>query len=490
MRKTMIFAGFLAIVAIVACQKEADILPVDEGKTTLHFGIGDATKTVHTGAVEMLWADGDDISVDTPAGFKTFALVDGQGSADGTFQINQTVTVNADATSVYPASLAPAWVDDKLSMTLPASYDWAEGAVKAPMIAWLNNAYPYFHLLGGVVKVDVYGVPASATKLVVTTNNQNVSGTFIMQANNTIATSAGTNNTLTLNFTAGTASNMTFYVPLPVGTYTNITFSVQSATETFKTVKASSITVARDQLVFAPALTFGAAAKVTLVDTAMDCTSWSKWNQKDGVNTSVLEVGGRLRFNVTEGDLDAYWQLKPYYADAEWQWVPFNPYDYNTYGLTPGQTAFDIPLNETVVTALRERNSIVLQGYNVTVNSIEYIPAVETVLWEGEHELGDWSNSFDVQGLNTAGFWSGLKAGKELSIYFFESPLPAIDYCQFFVQKKSGYDNIDGLMFNAGTNLYQTVYSYTLTADQVSAIKESGIVINGKKITITKITLR
>lgn len=490
MRKTIIFAGFLAILAIAACQKEADTLPVDEGKTTLHFGISGATKTVHTGTVELLWAAGDDIAVDTPAGFKTFALTEGAGTADGTFQINQTVTVNENATSVYPASLAPAWVDDKLTMTLPDSYDWSKGAVKAPMIAWLNNAYPYFHLLGGVVKVDVYGVPASATKLVVTTNNQNVSGAFIMQANNSIATSAGSNNTLTLNFTAGTASNMTFYVPLPVGTYTNITFSVQSETETFKTVKASSITVVKDQLVFAPALTLGTAGKVTLVDTAMDCTSWSNWNQKDGLNASVLEVGGRLRFNVTEGDADAYWQLKPYYADEGWNWVPVNPLGYNTYGLVPGQTAFDLPLTETVVSNLKERNSIVVQGYNVTVNSIEYIPAAETILWEGEHELGDWSNTFDVQGLNTAGFWSTLKAGKELSIYFYESALPNIDYCQFFVQKKSGYDNIDGLMFNAGTNLYQTVYSYTLTADQVSAIKESGIVICGKKITITKITLR
>ncbi len=487
MKKMMLFAMAVAAMALVSCNKEQPVKE-NEGMTVLHFGIADeSTKTTVSGAVNMVWTEGDDIAVVTgTSGVKTFTLSSGAGTGNGTFVLNEVVEVQENATSFYPASLSPYW-SSGWHVTVPDTYVWSERGLNAPMISWINNASPYFHLLGAVIKVDVYDIPAAANKLVFTTVSQNVSGEFILNSSNGIETATGSNNTITITFDAGSSANKTFYVPVPAGTYTNCTFSVQSATETFKTVKAASITVEKDQLFFAPAITLGTTAKITLVNTDMDCSKWSNWNQKDGLTTSVFEVGGRLRFHVTEGSADTYWQLQPKYAidgGDGWAWV-----NINTFGLVSGQTAFDLPLTETMVTAFKERNSIAVAGYNVTVNSIEYIPVAETVLWEGEHELGNWTSTFDVPGLNTDAFWSGLKADKELSIYFYESALPDIGYCQFFVQKKSG-GNVDGLQFDAGTNLHQTVYSYTLTADQVTAIKDSGIVINGKKITITKITLR
>lgn len=474
----------VAAMALVSCNKEQPVKEY-EGMTVLHFGIADeSTKTTVSGAVNMVWTAGDDIAVDTgTSGVKTFTLSSGAGTGNGTFVLNEVVEVQENATSFYPASLSPYW-SSGWHVTVPDSYVWSERGLNAPMISWIKNAYPYFHLLGAVIKVDVYDIPAAANKLVFTTVSQNVSGEFILNSSNGIETAAGSNNTITITFDAGSSANKTFYVPVPAGTYTNCTFSVQSATETFKTVKAASITVEKDQLFFAPAITLGATAKITLVNTDMDCSTWDKWNQKDGLTTSFFEVGGRLRFHVTKG-ADSYWQLKPQYFNDSW-----NPVEISLFGLADGQTAFDLPLTDALVTVFKERASIAVQGYNVTVNSIEYIPVAEAVLWEGEHDLGEWTNTFDVPGLNTAGFWSGIKAGKELSIYFYESTLPDLDYCQFFVQKKTGGTNVAGLQFNGGTNLYQTVYSYTLTADQVTAIKESGIVINGKKITITKITLR
>lgn len=483
MKKMMILATAIAAMALAGCQKEQQA-PVQEKSTTLHFGLGDATKATHTAAVQLLWAEGDDISVDTPLGFKTFDLVSGEGTASGTFQINETVTVNENATAVYPAALAPSWSDDKLKMTLPDSYAWTAHGVQAPMISWVNNAYPYFHLLGALIKLDVYNVPETATKLVFTTDGQNVSGDFVMNGSKAIETSAGTNNTVTITFAAGTASNMTFFVPVPAGTYTNCTFSLQSTSEALKTVKAASITVAKDQLFFAPALNCDGAAATTLVSDALDCTDWKNWNQKDGLALTTVKAGDRLRFHVTEGSSE-YWQLKPCYADADWHWI-----EMSVFGLTSGQTVLDVVLDEDAAAAFRARNSIVVQGFKVTVNSIQLIPQKEQVLWEGSHSLGDWDNAFNYQGLNSASFWSGLKAGKELTIYFTESALPDINYCQFFIQKGSGWTNIDGLSFNAGINLNQTVVSFPLTAAQVTAIKESGIVICGRKITITKITLR
>lgn len=485
MKKMMILATAIAAMALAGCQKEQQQAPVQEESTTLHFGLGDATKATHTAAVQLLWAEGDDISVDTPLGFKTFDLVSGEGTASGTFQINETVTVNENATAVYPAALAPSWSDDKLTMTLPDSYAWTAHGVQAPMISWVNNAYPYFHLLGGLIKLDVYNIPESSTKLVFTTDGQNVSGDFVMNGSNAIETSAGTNNTVTITFAAGTAANMTFFVPVPAGTYTNCTFSLQSTSEALKTVKAASITVAKDQLFFAPALNCDGAAATTLVSDALDCTDWSNWNQKDGLALTTVKAGDRLRFHLTEGST-TYWQVRASYAaDADWHWA-----DMPTIGLASGQTMADVILTEDVASCLRARNSLVVTGYGVTVNSMEYIPAVEQILWEGSHSLGDWDNAFNYQGLNSAALWAGLKAGKELDVYFEESPLPAIDYCQFFIQKASDWSSIDGLSFNAGTNTNQKVMAFPLTAAQVTAIKESGIVICGKKITITKITLR
>lgn len=484
MKKMMILATAVAAMALVSCQKEQNTI-VQEETTTLHFGLGEATKATHTAAVQLLWAEGDDISVDTPLGFKTFDLVSGEGTASGTFQINETVTVNENATAVYPAALAPSWSDGKLTMTLPDSYAWTAHGVQAPMISWVNNAYPYFHLLGALIKLDVYNVPETATKLVFTTDGQNVSGDFVMNGSNAIETSAGTNNTVTITFAAGTAANMTFFVPVPAGTYTNCTFSLQSTSEALKTVKAASITVAKDQLFFAPALNCDGAAATTLVSDALDCTDWSNWNQKDGLALTTVKAGDRLRFHLTEGST-TYWQVRASYAaDADWHWV-----EMPTIGLASGQTMADVILTEDVASCLRARNSLVVTGYGVTVNSVEYIPAVEQILWEGSHSLGDWDNAFNYQGLNSAALWAGLKAGKELDVYFEESTLPAIDYCQFFIQKASNWSSIDGLSFNAGTNTNQKVMAFPLTAAQVTAIKESGIVICGKKITITKITLR
>lgn len=484
MKKMMILATAIAAMALAGCQKEQQQAPVQEKSTTLHFGLGDATKATHTAAVQLLWAEGDDISVDTPLGFKTFDLVSGEGTASGTFQINETVTVNENATAVYPAALAPSWSDDKLTMTLPDSYAWSDHGIQAPMISWVNNAYPYFHLMGGIIKLDVYNIPAAASKLVFTADGQNVSGEFVMNGSNAIETSAGTNNTVTITFTAGSATSRTFYVPLPVGTYTNCTFSIQSDSDPLKTVKAASITVAKDQLFFAPALSCETLAATTVWAGPIDCSNWG-WNQQNDLPLTMVHSGDRLRFHLTEGST-TYWQVRASYAaDADWNWVHMP-----TIGLASGQTMADVILTEDVASCLRARNSLVVTGYGVTVNSVEYIPAVEQILWEGSHSLGDWDNAFNYQGLNSASFWSGLKAGKELTIYFTESALPDINYCQFFIQKGSGWTNIDGLSFNAGINLNQTVVSFPLTAAQVTAIKESGIVICGKKITITKITLR
>lgn len=499
--KKLVYTLLAAVFFVPACQKVSketlsDETPSKDVKTSITVGIeASSTKTDLSGTVDFVWAAGDAISIDTEAsGYKTFTLEGAGGVSKGTFSINEDVTIRSGddgAQAFYPATLNPTWngEDSKTHVTLPASYTWADQSVKAPMYAWLNKTSPwdYFSLMTSVIKVDIYNIPAAASKLVFTSAGEVVSGDFAFPYDCIPVVTGTENKTITINFTAGEETNRTFFIPVPYGTYSaGATFVLKnSSDEALVSKTAPAITVAKASIAYFPAINCDAVSVTNIITDALDCSAWGNWNQKNGLSLGSVKAGDRLRFNVTELTADSYWQLKPQYAGEGWAWTLFEGVN---YGLTSGQTSLDVIVNDAMVAAFKERPSLTVQGYNVTVNSVQHIPQTEVVLWKGSHDLGDWDNCFDVNGLNSAAMWSNLKAGKELAIYFNEGTSPDINYCQFFIQKKTGGDTI--LSFNGGNNHNQTVYTYTLTADQVTAIKESGIVIWGKRIVINKITLR
>lgn len=476
MRKIVLLAA-AAVLALAACRKET---PGKAACTSLTFGIeAPVTKTAVEGAVDLVWQASDAITVFTESGPKVFTLSEGAGSANGTFMLAEQVEVSSSATTFYPETLNPSYTDDAWHVTLPDRYDWSEGGLKAPMITWLN--YPHFTLLCGVVKLDVYDIPANATKLVFTADGQNVSGEFVLNGSHAVETYSGSNNTVTIVFAAGAATNRTFYVPLPAGTYTNATFSIQSDSEPLKTVRAASLQVARGTVSFVPSLRCGAVAPVTIWTGPIDCSNWG-WNQKDGLDLSMLREGDRLRIHVVEDTGKTYWQLEPQYWGTDWTPV-------GSYSLYPGQTVLDVEMTASLAAAVSGSGSLVVRGANVEVTSVEYIPQpAGTVLWKGNFDLGNWEHTFDASGLNTAAFWSGLKAGKTLTFHFREGEL-GIDYCQFYVKKKADSSDITGMEYNFGLP-HQTLFSITLSEQQVAQIQESGIVIQGKNIIFTKISIQ
>lgn len=493
----------LAAVAVItpACQKSSEVAPSAK-KTSITVGIDNTlTKTQLAGTVDLLWSAGDAILITaSDYSYKIFTLEGSGGTASGTFSINEEVTIMGGTNgsqSFYPETLNPTYnsVEDKTHVILPDTYTWTAAGVKAPMYGWLNKTTPwdYFKLMTSVIKVDVYNIPATACKLVFTAAAESVSGDFIFPYDCIPVKAGDTNKSITINFTAGEATMRSFCIPVPYGAYSaGATFVLKnSADEALVTKTAPAITVGKESFSYFPAINCDNSTVSTLISDAKDCTVWSKWNQVDGLSTSSFKAGDRLRFNVTEEGGDTYWQLKPQYAyeqvGSDWHWKTLEG-DGLIYGLCTGQTFLDVVMSESVVAALKERPSLTVQGYNVTVNSVQYIPQTEVVIWEGTHDLGNWDNCFDVSGLNSAAIWSNLKAGKELTVYFHEGSSPDIDYCQFFIKQKVGGSDI--LSFNAGTNHNQTVVSFPLTADHVAFIKTNGIVIWGKRIVITKITLR
>ena len=486
----------LAAVAVItpACQKSSEVAPSAK-RTSITVGIDNTlTKTQLAGTVDLLWSAGDAILITaSDYSYKTFTLEGAGGTASGTFSINEEVTIMGGengSQSFYPETLNPTYnsVENKTHVNLPDTYTWTEAGVKAPMYGWLNKTTPwdYFKLMTSVIKVDVYNIPAAACKLVFTAAAESVSGDFIFPYDCIPVKSGDSNKSITINFTAGEASMRSFCIPVPYGTYSaGATFVLKNSSDVALVTKtAPAITVGKESISYFPAIDCGASAPVTVCSGPYDCTEWDNWNQKWGLNLSSLQPGDRLRYNVTEESGDTYWQLKLLYHNGS-GWVAFAE-----LSLYSGQTVMDYVLNAAEAAAIGASPALAVQGYNVTVNNIQIVPSpAELVLWTGTHSLGNWDNAFDVGGLNSAGIWSNLTAGKQLTVYFNESALPDISYCQFFIQKKSDSSTIAGLEYDLGL-LHQNVYSFTLTADQVTAIKESGIVINGKKITITKITLR
>lgn len=472
---------------MLACNKASEeAIPVQK-KTTINVGIDlPQTKTELTGNVNILWSSDDKISVDTESGIKTFTLESGDGTDSGTFAINEDVTVKSGATSFYPAAMSPMWnsVDKKWHVNLPASYEWAEDQIQAPMYAWLNGSYNYFRLLTSVLKVDIYNIPATADKLVFTTKGEKVSGDFAFNGACLTNETSVSGRTITIGFTAGEASTRSFYIPIPQGTYTaDASIQIMNGeTELLKKTIPSSITIAASSITYLPPINCVASGALTNVwKGSHDVQHYSSTTFASGGIT--CSKGGILRFtfsldNTVGGESNTYWQL----------WFGYNtPWtEILTFGIPSGISQCDLILDETQAANLTSHTEWGISGHGVTLTQVDYIPAkAETILWTGSVDFGDWKNSFNEAGLNSAAIWSNLSTGKQLSIYY----TPSASSGELHIKTAaSGWTDITGLSTNTASG--SNHITFTLTSTQVEAIQTAGIVMQGSNITITKITLR
>lgn len=485
-----VFYSILAVSCLVACSKASEeAIPVQK-KTTISVGIDlPQTKTELTGNVDILWSAGDDVAVDTESGIKVFTLESGSGSASGTFSINEDVTVKSSATSFYPASMSPSWnsVDEKWHVNLPATYEWAENQVQAPMYAWLNGSWNYFRLLTSVIKVDIYNIPADASKLVFTTVGEVVSGDYAFDGD-CLAVVAGTsNNSITINFTAGDAADRTFFIPVPYGSYTaGATFVLKNASdEALVTKTAPAITVGKQNIVYLPAITCSAVSTVLWNGTHVFDT-WADW---DSVPARAIKgiwrsfkVGDVLKMTLSGVTSDAY--LKMSYKKEDWSWSALFE-----GSISEGATEFEHTLTAEDLTNLSIHDYIVASAKNLTITKIEVLDnRPEVVIWKGSFDVGDtWGTSHSLTDLNTS-MWANVTAGKVLTVYYSEKSIAdswrplQLQYMKdnSWTTFAEGSHNADGTEF----------YSYKLSDTDVSNLKSYGLAINGLGLIINKVTIK
>lgn len=118
---------------------------------------------------------------------------------------------------------------------------------------------------------------------------------------------------------------------------------------------------------------------------------------------------------------------------------------------------------------------------------------VETVIWTGSLELGNWANA--LQDLAWGGYdFSALEAGDTIVIYFTEDS--SSDYWQIKLGRGSDWSILPDFQVYAGggdaANMEAgaTVFSYPLGENDVSEIlNNNGLIIQGAYLTITQVAI-
>ena len=269
MRKSLIILAALSL-GLVACNKETEN-PHSEGSRLVKITAtreapvgGEQTKTTISDDGAFAWTAADKIKVYTAnASFEEMTLEGDGGSATGNFTGTLSGTISTVA--VFPASLNPSLSDNTLTLTLPSEIAWVSGEADNLMVAkgFENGASSVsFKNIGGLIKVTLKNVPASANKVTFTAG-KTISGTFTcdISEENPVIT-AGTDsdadaNGVTFTFaTAADARDMVFYVPVPTGTYSKIGFKVKNDDTVLTSFQGSSSNeISRGRLLIMPELT-------------------------------------------------------------------------------------------------------------------------------------------------------------------------------------------------------------------------------------------
>jgi len=131
---------------------------------------------------------------------------------------------------------------------------------------------------------------------------------------------------------------------------------------------------------------------------------------------------------------------------------------------------------------------IIIQGQEWNFNKVTIKEPVvtETIVWEGNTDLGEWGGSVQMTNAASLTIFADVKAGQTLEI-----TLGAIDmsagWAQFIV-KDSGWANIDG--FTIGVSGTDTVKDIAITQALLDIMQSGGILLQGYHVHITKVAIK
>lgn len=244
MKKTL-FIVAAVVLSFTACQKE--LVPSTEFniKATREACIDSKASVTDAGA--FTWTAGDAIGIYNGSSFNTLTT----STSGETVTFTGTVAGTPHTCAIFPATIAKT----PSSVSLPASYTWKEGDAPTPMSAEYNASALAFKHLGGLIKVSIVGVPASATKFVFEAD-KDITGEFDITSGEISSSALTDKGSVEFTFAAGTAPAMNFYVPVPVGSYTmKVSFKDASDTELWSFAGSTPNDITRAKLIVMPTLT-------------------------------------------------------------------------------------------------------------------------------------------------------------------------------------------------------------------------------------------
>lgn len=254
MKKLLSIISILAML-VTSCQKEKTEREGNFSISASREALQTGTKATVSDQGAFSWSAGDAIGLyDGRSGSSFSKLTTAESGAPVTF--TGTVVGTPSNCAIFPYAIAKT----PTSVTLPDTYQWKAGDVQAAMFAPYNASGLAFKHLGGIIKVSLKNVPATATKFVLTAN-KDITGDFAIatvSGNSQISSSADNGKkSVAFTFAAGTATDMAFYVPVPVGNYVISSVSLQNAGGTTLWEFAGSIAndVTRAKLLIMPTLT-------------------------------------------------------------------------------------------------------------------------------------------------------------------------------------------------------------------------------------------
>lgn len=251
MKKLLSIISILAML-VTSCQKEKTEREGNFSISASREALQTGTKATVSDLGAFSWSAGDAIGLYNGTNFSQLTTT--ESGASVTFA--GTVVGTPSNCAIFPYAIAKT----PTSVTLPDTYQWKAGDVQAAMIAPYDPSGLVFKHLGGIIKVSLKNVPATATKFVLKAN-KDITGDFAIatvSGNNQISSSANTGkNSVAFTFAKGTATDMAFYVPVPVGNYVISSVSLQNAegTTLWEFAGSTANEVTRAKLLIMPTLT-------------------------------------------------------------------------------------------------------------------------------------------------------------------------------------------------------------------------------------------
>lgn len=236
---------------VTSCQKEKTEREGNFSISASREALQTGTKATVSDLGAFSWSTGDAIGLYNGTNFSQLTTTESGASVTFT----GTVVGEPSNCAIFPSAIA----NNPTSVHLTDTYQWKAGDVQAAMIAPYDPSGLVFKHLGGIIKVSLKNVPATATKFVLKAD-KDITGDFAIatvNGNSQISSSADNGKkSVAFTFAAGTATDMAFYVPVPVGNYVISSVSLWNGeTKLWEFAGSTANEVTRAKLLIMPTLT-------------------------------------------------------------------------------------------------------------------------------------------------------------------------------------------------------------------------------------------